>query len=154
MNVTLNDKSVAVSAPHDQEPLIWWLSDVMQLNGARYGCGEGHCGSCSVLVNGQAQRSCQLTPTAVAGQRVTTLEGLGTEQKPHAVQRAFLENPLQCSYCMTGHMMAIASLLATTQSPSEVLIDEAIAVNLCRCGGYGVIKQNALRTIALMKEGA
>ena len=116
-------------------PLLYVLRDALAMNGARFGCGLGQCGACTVLVDGEAAFSC-LTPVSVlAGRKVRTLEGLGTAESPGAVQRAFIEEQAaQCGYCIPGMILRAQALLERNPSPSDAEIREHMSPNLCRCG--------------------
>ncbi|VVT23749.1 Nicotinate dehydrogenase subunit A [Sphingomonas sp. EC-HK361] len=116
-------------------PLLWALRDASNLTGTKYGCGTGHCGACTVDVDGHAVRSCRMTIAEAEGAFVTTIEGLSRE-RTHPVQLAFLaENVVQCGYCVPGMVMAAAALLKANSDPSEEVIRASIT-NLCRCGIY------------------
>ena len=118
-------------------PLLWVLRDHLDLTGTKYGCGEGQCGACTVLLEGSAVRSCRLQASAVAGKKITTIEGLARGAHLHPVQQAFLEaEAFQCGYCTSGMVMAAASLLSANASPSERDIATAMDRNICRCGTY------------------
>ena len=129
-------KAVHVDAEPDT-PLLYVLRDDLKLNAAKFGCGLGQCGSCTVHVEGEAVYSC-ITPIAMLeGKQVTTLEGLGTIDKPGALQQAFIaEQAAQCGYCIPGMMMRAAALLAKVPKPSDAQIREAMFPNLCRCGTH------------------
>jgi isoquinoline 1-oxidoreductase alpha subunit len=117
-------------------PLLWYLRDELALTGTKYGCGVSACGACTVHVDGSAIRACVTPVAAVAGRKVTTIEGLDP-QGNHAVQRAWREhNVPQCGYCQSGQIMQAAALLAQTPAPSDAQIDSAMAGNICRCGTY------------------
>jgi nicotinate dehydrogenase subunit A len=132
----LNGKRVTVEAEADT-PLLYVLRDDLGLNGAKFGCGLGQCGSCTVLVDGEAVLSCRVPLGVVAGKRVTTVEGLGTLDKPGALQRAFIEEQAaQCGYCIPGFMMRAAALLRKTPHPTDEQIRAALFPNLCRCGTH------------------
>jgi isoquinoline 1-oxidoreductase alpha subunit len=134
-------------------PLLWYLRDEAGLTGTKYGCGGGFCGACTVHVNGQAFRACQTTMSAVAGQTIVTIEGLGSGGKDHPVQRAWMEaNVAQCGYCQTGQIMQAAALLAGKPHPTDAQIDEAMAGNICRCGTYQRIVA-AVQTAAGTQKG-
>jgi len=121
-------------------PLLTVLRNDLGLNGPRFGCGLGQCGACTVLVDGEAVRSCVRSVGQAAGGAVTTLEGLGSREKPHPIQAAFLEEQaLQCGYCGAGMIMTAAALLRTTPSPSDAEIRRALSRNLCRCGAHSRI---------------
>ena len=118
-------------------PLLYVLRDELGLNGAKYGCGLGQCGACTVLVDGAAVYSCVTPLSMVEGKRVTTIEGLGTPERPGALQRAFLEEQAaQCGFCIPGMMLRAAALLAADPHPDEKRIREALQPNLCRCGTH------------------
>ena len=154
MKFELNGDAVEVDVEDDM-PLLWVLRDEIGLKGTKFGCGLAQCGACTVHLNGTAMRSCQLPAQVVNGQQVTTIEGLGTPEAMHAVQKAWAEHQVaQCGYCQSGQMMQAASLLNTNPSPSERDIDAAMSGNLCRCGSYPRIKQ-AIRTASkLLAKGA
>lgn len=134
--LSVNGKVQAVEAESDT-PLLYVLRDNLGLHGPKYGCGLGQCGACTVLINGEATRSC-ITPVAsVQSAKVVTLEGLGTPDAPHPVQKAFIdEQAAQCGYCINGMVMQSVAFLAKTPRPSEVQITQALANNLCRCGTH------------------
>lgn len=132
---TLNGQAREVEAPDDM-PLLWVLRDLVGLTGAKYGCGEGTCGSCTVLVDGAAVPSCQLSVTEVRGSAVTTVEGLSADAS-HPLQRAWMaEDVPQCGYCQAGQIMGAAALLARSPKPTDDDIDAAMAGHVCRCGTY------------------
>ncbi len=117
-------------------PLLWALRDVLGLTGTKFGCGVAACGACTVLVDGEATRSCVLPLSALGGRKVVTIEALGTDDAPHALQRAWVLHQVpQCGYCQSGMLMAAAALLARNRAPSDADIDAAIG-NICRCGTY------------------
>ena len=140
MPVTLNvngQRRTADAAP--DTPLLYVLRNDLELNSCKYGCGMGQCGACKVLLDGQAIRSCVYRCEAASG-KITTLEGLGTPDKLHALQKAFIdEQAAQCGYCISGMIMSAKALLDKTPNPSEQQIKEAMAGNLCRCGTHGRI---------------
>jgi len=132
----VNGRKREVSAS-PQQPLLWVLRDELQLTGTKYGCGEGQCGACTVLLEGKAVRSC-VTPLSVAvGRNVTTIEGLAKGDALHPVQQAFLrEEAFQCGYCTSGMIVSAVELLSTSPNPSDAQIREAMQGNICRCGTY------------------
>ncbi len=137
-NLTLrvNGRSRAVNAEPDT-PLLYALRNDLGLNGPKYGCGLSQCGACTVIVSGEAVRSCVTPVEAVKGKEVTTLEGLGTAEKPHPVQKAFIaEQAAQCGYCSNGMIMTAKALLDRNKKPSDAEIRDALAGNLCRCGTH------------------
>ena len=122
-------------------PLLWYLRDLLELTGAKFGCGIGLCGSCTVHVNGAAQRSCVTSVKDVSGKSVTTIEGLDPNHA-HPVQAAWEKvNVAQCGYCQAGQMMQAAALLKQKPRPTDDEIDRAMAGNICRCGTYQRIRQ-------------
>jgi len=127
-------------------PLLYVLSDDLALRGPKFGCGLGQCGSCTVVIKGQAVRSCVTPVSTVAGSEITTLDGLGSIEKPHPIQKAFIdEQALQCGYCANGMIMTAAELLKHTPHPSEQDVRNALANNLCRCGTHNRIVRAVLR---------
>lgn len=135
MDLIVNGRRVSVRSDPDT-PLLWVLRDELGLTGTKYGCGIAACGACTVHIDGQAVRSCSLELADVEGS-ITTIEGLGTPDALHAVQRAWIENQVaQCGYCQSGQIMAAAALLAENNSPKDEDIDAALSGNLCRCGTY------------------
>jgi aerobic-type carbon monoxide dehydrogenase small subunit (CoxS/CutS family) len=151
MNLNINAVDRSVPDSQQQDPLVWVLHDTLEMNGTRYGCGMGLCGCCTVLIDGQPSRSCQTKAISVVGRAVTTVEGLAKGNKLHPVQQAFLENPLQCCYCMSGHMLTAVALLNANPNPTEAQIEDAMSVNLCRCGGYNNIRANVKRAGEIMR---
>lgn len=122
-------------------PLLWVLRDVIGLRGTKYGCGEGLCGSCTVHIDGNPQRSCMLPVSQVVGHQITTIEGLSSDGT-HPLQKAWLaENVTQCGYCQPGQLMTGAALLAKNPKPTDADIDAAMSGNLCRCGTYQRIRR-------------
>ncbi len=140
LTLNVNNEVRTVDVPPDT-PLLWVLRDVLDLKGAKYGCGIGVCGACTVLVGGKAVRSCTTPVGSVAGQAITTIEGLSTDAT-HPVQEAWEEVDVpQCGYCQPGQIMAAATLLSHTPHPNDAEIDAAMSGNLCRCGTYPRIRQ-------------
>ncbi len=134
-------------------PLLWVLRDELGITGPKYGCGIAQCGACTVHVDGQAVRSCQLPVGALAGE-VTTIEGLGSPEALHAVQAAWIEHQVaQCGYCQSGQIMAAAAFLDVNDAPTDAEIDRALSANLCRCGTYPRIRA-AVKTAAAKLAGA
>ncbi|MDM9627522.1 (2Fe-2S)-binding protein [Rhizobium sp. S152] len=137
LNINGSQKSVDVDP---STPLLYVLRDELELNGAKYGCGLGQCGACTVIVDGQAVFSCLTPVRAVAGRAILTIEGLGTADSPNAVQRAFQEEQAaQCGYCIAGMIMRAQSLLDKNPSPSDEDIRVHMQPNLCRCGTHARI---------------
>jgi isoquinoline 1-oxidoreductase alpha subunit len=134
-------------------PLLWLLRDVLNMTGTKFGCGVAACGACTVRVDGQAVRSCVVPVSAVLGKRIQTIEALGTADKPHALQLAWIaEQVPQCGYCQSGMLMAAAALLDKTPKPTDADIDAAMT-NICRCGTYQRIRV-AIKRAARMAPGA
>ncbi|MFH6782259.1 MULTISPECIES: (2Fe-2S)-binding protein [Methylobacterium] len=134
--LTVNGRSVAVEAAPGTR-LLYVLRNDLALNGPKYGCGLGQCGSCTVLVDGRALRSCAIPVRAAVGRRITTLEGLGSGGRLHPVQEAFIaENAAQCGYCLNGMILTTVALLAANPDPSEAEIRSSLQANLCRCGTH------------------
>jgi aerobic-type carbon monoxide dehydrogenase small subunit (CoxS/CutS family) len=133
--------------------LLYVLREELGLTGTKYGCGEGECGACKVLVDGVAVRSCQTPLGEVVGRSITTIEGLAHGEKLHPVQQAFVEaGAFQCGFCTPGMIVATASLLARTPEPSDAEIRAALDGNLCRCGGYLRILDAVHRASRLLSE--
>lgn len=149
---TLNGNSVTLNADSDRS-LLWVLRTDYGLTGAKYGCGEGLCGSCTVLVDNEALRSCQLTLADVNGTSVTTIEGLANNGSLHPVQQAFIdEEALQCGYCTPGMILTAVAFLQKNPTPSEVAIMDEMDGNLCRCGSYKRIVQAIQSAANVRKE--
>jgi isoquinoline 1-oxidoreductase subunit alpha len=140
VSLTVNGKAVTLDAPADM-PLLWILRDMLDLKGTKYGCGVAQCGACTVHLNHEPVRSCQLPASALQGAEVTTIEGLSTDGS-HPVQRAWesVDVP-QCGYCQAGQIMSAAALLAKNPSPSDADITTAMNGNLCRCATYLRIRE-------------
>jgi nicotinate dehydrogenase subunit A len=148
ITLRVNGATRTVDADPDT-PLLYVLRDDLGLHGPKFGCGLGQCGACTVHLEGDAVRSCSLPVSAVAGKKVTTLEGLGSSAKPHPLQQAFIdEQAVQCGYCINGMIMTSAALLKQNRNPSEQEIRAALAGNLCRCGTHQRITA-AVRRAAL-----
>ena len=145
MVLNINGKKYEVNVPPDAE-LLFVLRNDLDLTGTKYGCGEGACGACIVLINGKATPSCVTPVRAAAGKDIITIEGLENNGKLHPVQEAFLKaDPFQCSYCASGMIMSSVALLKTNPSPTEDDILSAMNGNICRCGTY----PNILKAIKL-----
>ena len=143
--LNVNGKSVSVFVDDPNVPLLYVLRDNLGLHGPRFGCGLGQCGACTVHIDGVAVRSCVMPLSAVRG-KVTTLEGLGSEARPHPLQRAFIEEQaVQCGYCINGMIMQSAALLRRTPKPTEDQIRQELAANLCRCGTHLRILRAVMR---------
>ena len=135
MNLTVNGNNVTLDVD-PQMPLLWVLRDSLNLTGTKFGCGVAACGACTVHKDGQAIRSCVTPVASVAGAKIKTIESLGTPEKPHPLQLAWIaEQVPQCGYCQSGMLMAAAALLERKPKPTDADIEEAMT-NLCRCGTY------------------
>ncbi len=141
LKLKINGEETALDAD-PQMPLLYAVRDIAQLTGTKFGCGLGLCGACTVHMDGVPIRSC-VTPVSVAeGKSITTIEGLGSADDLHAVQKAWLANKVpQCGYCQAGQMMSAAALLESNKAPSDEEIETAMQGNICRCGTYPRIKQ-------------
>jgi nicotinate dehydrogenase subunit A len=138
---TVNGKLTQLEAGVEPDcPLLYVLRNDLKLKGTRFGGGSGACGSCTVLLDGQAVQSCDITVQAVLGKHVTTIEGLGTPEHPHPIQQCFIdEQAAQCGYCIAGMMMSAKVLIDKNKNPSDTQIKSALNGNLCRCGTYSRI---------------
>ena len=149
MRLQINGRTQEVEAPADM-PLLWVLRDVIGLTGTKFGCGMAQCGACTVHVDGAAIRSCTTPASALAGKKITTIEGLSADAN-HAVQRAWIETDVvQCGYCQSGQVMAAAALLAQKPKPTDAEIDAAMSGNICRCGTYQRIRGAVHRASELL----
>ena len=145
LNVNGAEREIAADP---ETPLLYVLRNDLELKGARFGCGLGQCGACTVIVDGKAVQSCDVPVSAVAGKSITTIEGIGTPADPHPLQRAFIRHQAgQCGYCLTGIIMSAKALLDARPKASDDEIREALAGNLCRCGTHTRIL-SAIRTAA------
>ena len=145
-SLNVNGRTQSVDADADT-PLLYVLRNDLQLNGPKFGCGLAQCGTCTVHINGSAVRSCSIPVSAVSSP-VTTIEGLGTPERPHPVQQAFIEaQAVQCGYCTNGMVMTSAALLASNPKPTDAQIREALEGNLCRCSAH-------MRIVAAVRKAA
>ncbi|WP_417720476.1 (2Fe-2S)-binding protein [Salipiger sp.] len=148
--LTVNGRTHDVDLPGDV-PLLWVLRDALNLTGTKYGCGVAACGACTVMIDGEAVRSCQTTLSDVRGE-VTTIEGTGTPESLSRLQQAWIDHQVaQCGWCQSGQIMQASALLATTPQPTDDEIDAAMSGNLCRCGTYPRIRA-AIRSAAGMES--
>lgn len=153
MELQINGQIVQADADAGM-PLLWLLRDVLNMTGTKFGCGVAACGACTVRVDGQAVRSCVVPVSAVLGKRIQTIEALGTPDKPHALQLAWIaEQVPQCGYCQSGMLMAAAALLDKTPRPTDADIDAAMT-NICRCGTYQRIRVAIKRAAGMAPDGA
>jgi nicotinate dehydrogenase subunit A len=154
VKLTVNGKPHDVSAEPDT-PLLYVLRDDLALNGAKFGCGLGQCGACTIMVDGKAVLSCVTPVLLVAGREITTVEGLGTAENPSPMQRAFIaEQAAQCGYCIPGMMMRAQALLQNNPVVSDADIRAELAGNLCRCGTHMRILRAVRRAASLMQSAA
>jgi len=153
ITLIVNGKRSEVNAPADM-PLLWAIRENLALTGTKFGCGAALCGACTVHVDGQPVRSCTTPVGAVAGKRITTIEGLSAKND-HPVQKAWIELDVpQCGFCQSGQIMAAAALLARTPNPTDADIDNAMTGNICRCGTYQRIRAGIHRAAQIKKGGA
>lgn len=139
IQLTVNGKPARFEGDPNM-PLLWFLRDILQLTGTKYGCGEGLCGACTVHINGDAARSCLTPMRALSGKSITTIEGL-SQHGDHPLQKAWSQaNVPQCGYCQSGQIMQAAALLKSKPKPTEADIDDEMQGNLCRCGTYQRIR--------------
>jgi nicotinate dehydrogenase subunit A len=153
IRLVVNGQAREVAAD-PETPLLYVLRNDLGLTGTKFGCGLGQCGSCTVLVGGQAVRSCMVPVQAVAGQAVTTIEGLGSPERPHPLQAAFIEEQaVQCGYCTPGIVMAAKAALDQTPRPTEAQLKHALDGVLCRCGTHDRVIRAVMRAAATMGGG-
>jgi nicotinate dehydrogenase subunit A len=145
-DITVNGRARRVESSDPEQPLLYALRNALDLTGAKFGCGLGQCGACTVLIDGQPTRSCQASIASVAGRSITTVEGLGSSDRLHAVQQAFVaEQAAQCGYCASGMVMTVAALLQRNPQPTLDQAKDALAGQLCRCGTHHRILRAAMR---------
>ena len=151
MKLDVNGSVREVDAPEDM-PLLWALRDLLGYTGVKFGCGMAQCGACTVHLDGKAVRSCSMPVSAVAGRKITTIEGLSSDGS-HPVQQAWAEaDVVQCGYCQSGQIMSSAALLSENPSPTDQDIDVALGGNICRCATYQRIREAVHRAVALNKR--
>jgi nicotinate dehydrogenase subunit A len=151
--LNVNGAQHAVEAAEDT-PLVYALRNQLGLKGTRYGCGTDQCGACYILLDDRAVPACDTPLWAAAGKRITTVEGLGTPERPHALQRAFIvEQAAQCGYCSSGILVTCAALLARNPDPSDVEVRAALDRHLCRCGTHNRIVRAVLRAARELRSG-
>lgn len=149
----VNGKTHQVNVYADT-PLLWVLRDELDLTGTKYGCGEGQCGACTVLIGGVPMRSCQMQVGNIAGKPITTIEGLAQDDRLTALQQAFIEkDAMQCAYCTSGFLVASTALLRSNPHPSAPQVAQFLQGNICRCGTHARIIA-AVRRAAEMGQGA
>lgn len=152
MEIEVNGRKYPVSYDPDT-PLLYVLRDELGLTGSKYGCGEGQCGACTVLIAGAARRSCQIAVSAVAGKAITTIEGLEKDGRLHPVQQAFLEaGAFQCAYCTPGMILSSVGLLQGNPNPGPAEIAQFLQGNICRCGAHPRIVEAVRQAARTMQE--
>lgn len=153
LHLLVNGEERTIHLENGEVPLLWAIRDYLGLKGTKFGCGKAACGACTLHIDGRAVRSCTYPAAMAEGKAVTTIEGLGSREAPHAVQQAWIEEVVpQCGYCQPGFMMATAALLRENPSPTDDDIDEAIT-NICRCGTYFRMRKAIHRAAALVADG-
>lgn len=154
MEININGSKLKVDIADTNTPLLWVLRDELDLKGTKFGCGKAACGACTVLVDGKAVRSCSYPVGMVANQSVTTIEGLGSAEKPHPVQQAWMDEIVpQCGYCQPGFMMATAALLNNNSNPTDDDIDANIT-NICRCATHYRIRKAIHKAASLNSQSS
>lgn len=152
IKLEINGKTHRVSVD-PEVPLLYVLRENLDLTGTKYGCGEGQCGACTVMIDGVARRSCLTPAGSVAGKRITTIEGLAPNNELHPLQQAFWDaDAFQCSYCTSGMIVAAAAFLKTNPNPSEAQIAHALNGNVCRCGTHPRIIAAVQKAAKAMRE--
>jgi nicotinate dehydrogenase subunit A len=150
--LTVNGSERSVESRDPDQPLLYVLRNALGFTGPKFGCGLGQCGACTVIADGSPVRSCQLPVSAAQGMKITTIEGLGTVEKPHPVQAAFIaEAAAQCGYCTNGMVMTSAALIAQNPQASLEEIKQALAGNLCRCGTHDRVLRAVMRATGRQK---
>ena len=153
-SLTVNGRAVTVTADRDT-PLLDILRNHLGLVGTKFGCGQEQCGCCMVLIDDRPEKSCGKALSTVAGKAVTTIEGLGTQKRPHPLQQAFLDEQAgQCGYCLSGILISAKALLDRNSTPSRAEIAEALDDNICRCGSHVRILRAVERAARVLREGA
>ncbi|MDX3905724.1 MAG: (2Fe-2S)-binding protein [Pigmentiphaga sp.] len=151
--IQVNGQAKDVDVPEDM-PLLWVLRDELGMTGAKFGCGMALCGACTVHVDGQPARACMTPVGAVAGQVISTIEGMAADRVGQVVQQAWIENNVaQCGYCQAGQIMTAVGLLKSTPAPTEQQIDEAMSGNICRCGTYPRIRAAIQQAARQLTQG-
>jgi nicotinate dehydrogenase subunit A len=154
LTLEVNGATRTVEIDDPETPLLYVLRNDLDLTGTRFGCGLSQCGACTVLVGGRVTRSCVTPARAVSGQPITTIEGLGSPERPDPVQAAFIaEQAAQCGYCTAGMVVTARALLEHTRQPTEAEVRQALAGNLCRCGSHARVIRAVMRAAAAMPGG-
>jgi len=153
-DLSVNGKSVSVSLDNEETPLLDVLRNELGLIGTRFGCGLEQCGCCMVLIDGVPEKCCTKPVWSVAGKRIVTIEGLGSAERPHPLQQAFLDEQAgQCGYCLTGILISAKALLDKNLKPSRAEIAQALDSNICRCGSHNRIMRAVEKAAAVMRQG-
>ncbi len=152
---TVNGKPVSVALANEETPLLNVLRNELGLMGTRFGCGLEQCGCCTVLIDGKQEKCCAKPVWSVAGKAIVTIEGLGTPEKPHPLQQAFIDEQAgQCGYCLAGIIVSAKALLDQNPSPTRAEIAAALDDNICRCGSHNRIIRAVAKAAAQMRAGA
>ena len=152
---TVNGKPVSVALDNEETPLLNVLRNKLGLMGTRFGCGLEQCGCCTVLIDGVPEKCCAKPVWSVAGKAIVTIEGLGTPERPHPLQQAFLDEQAgQCGYCLSGIIVSAKALLDRNPSPTRAQIAQALDDNICRCGSHNRIMRAVEKAAAQMRAGA
>lgn len=152
---SLNDETVSVSLDNEETPLLDVLRNELGLMGTRFGCGLEQCGCCMVLIDGVPEKCCTKPVWSVAGKKITTIEGLGSAERPHPLQQAFLDEQAgQCGYCLSGILITAKALLDKNPKPSRAEIAQALDGNICRCGSHNRIMRAVGKAAAVLRAGA
>jgi isoquinoline 1-oxidoreductase subunit alpha len=155
MQLLVNEQRREVPDAWQDESLLWVLREVLALVGCKYGCGQGQCGACTVLVDGEPQRACLLPARSVQGRRIATVEGLASAGVLHPVQQAWLDEAVpQCGYCQAGQILATVALLRRQPRPDAAAVDAALAGHLCRCGTQPRVRRAVERAAAALLAGS
>jgi nicotinate dehydrogenase subunit A len=155
VGLTLNGRAVEVTVTNEETSLLAVLRDALGLVGTRFGCGLEQCGCCMVLIDGAPAKSCAKPIWSVAGKSITTVEGLGTPERPHPLQQALLDEQAgQCGYCLSGILISAKALLDRNPSPSKAEIAQALDDNICRCGSHNRILRAVEKAAAMQREAA
>jgi nicotinate dehydrogenase subunit A len=155
VSFTVNGKAVSVSPANEVTPLLDVLRNELGLMGTRFGCGLEQCGCCMVLIDGAAEKCCAKPVSSVAGKAVTTVEGMGTPERPHPLQQAFIDEQAgQCGYCLSGILISAKALLAKNPKPTRTEIAAALDGNICRCGSHNRIMRAVEKAAAVMRAGS
>ena len=153
--LTVNGRRVRVESWDPEQPLLYVLRNALRLTGTKYGCGSAQCGACTVLIDERPARSCVVPITAAAGKRITTIEGIGSPERAHPVQAAFIATQAaQCGYCTSGMVMSAVALLRATPRPSLAQTKAALEGNLCRCGSHDRVLRAVQQAAAKSGGGA